>query len=138
MFSTSESAHGCGHAVRSINKGVRTTSVDYLDMGEGKHNIEIITNKYVDKVLLEMHESQTLQASEVEVQGTNGEVSTFKARKEIILTAGAYGSPAILLRSGIGPRRELDQLNIEIVLDYQGVGKNLMDHMVCLTPNTKL
>jgi choline dehydrogenase-like flavoprotein len=54
----------------------------------------------------------------------------FKARKEVILTAGAYGSPAILFRSGIGPSQELEEIGVNTVLDLPGVGKNLMDHLV--------
>ncbi|HVX30641.1 MAG TPA: GMC oxidoreductase, partial [Nitrolancea sp.] len=47
---------------------------------------------------------------------------------EIILCSGAYGSPAILLRSGIGPAAHLRALGIDVVADVPGVGENLMDH----------
>jgi choline dehydrogenase len=46
----------------------------------------------------------------------------------VILAAGAYGSPAILLRSGIGPRNELERLGIPVMCDLPGVGAGLMDH----------
>lgn len=48
--------------------------------------------------------------------------------KRIVLAAGAYHSPALLLRSGIGPREELADLGIETVVDLPGVGKHLLDH----------
>ncbi|MFJ4997766.1 GMC family oxidoreductase [Microbacterium sp. NPDC088619] len=49
---------------------------------------------------------------------------------EIVLSAGAIGSPVILLRSGIGPADELTALGIPVVLDAPGVGKNLHDHLL--------
>lgn len=49
---------------------------------------------------------------------------------EVVLAAGALDSPAILLRSGIGPAAELDALGIPVVLDAPGVGKNLHDHLL--------
>ena len=49
-------------------------------------------------------------------------------RREVIVTAGAIGSPKLLLLSGIGPADELRKLNIPVVHDLPGVGKNLQDH----------
>ena len=46
----------------------------------------------------------------------------------IVLASGAYGSPAILLRSGIGPADELRALGIDVVADLAGVGRDLVDH----------
>ena len=50
--------------------------------------------------------------------------------KEIILSAGAIGSPHILLLSGIGPREQLEEHGIPLVHDLPGVGKNLQDHLI--------
>jgi choline dehydrogenase len=58
-----------------------------------------------------------------------GELHTIQAA-ETILTAGAIDSPRLLLRSGIGPREELEEAGIEPVLDLPGVGKNLHDHLL--------
>ena len=58
--------------------------------------------------------------------------------KEVILSAGAVGSPHILLLSGIGPQEELQKHDIPVIVDLPGVGKNLQDHiftlMIFLTP----
>ncbi len=51
------------------------------------------------------------------------------ARKEVILTAGAFASPLILLKSGIGPREILKKANIPLKMELPGVGKNLWDHV---------
>lgn len=53
---------------------------------------------------------------------------TLRARSEIVLCAGAIGTPAILLRSGVGPREHLEAIGIEPVADRPGVGARLADH----------
>ena len=130
MFTTGSTARGCGHAIRSIFQGVRTTSVDYLRQGNVKPNVEILTGQYVDTIGFETDPDGKLRASEVRLRDKGGNKSTITARREIIITAGAYGSPAILLRSGIGPKEDLAFLGIDTIVDAPGVGKNLMDHMV--------
>ena len=136
MFSTGSIANGCGHAVRTAYKGTRTTSVDYITGSETNSSLKILTGQYVDKVGFRKKEGGPLRASTVHVQDVSSgeknvyEARVYEARKEIILTAGTYGSPAILLRSGIGPRSELSQLDIHAKVDLPGVGKNLQDHMV--------
>ena len=129
MFSSGEGAHGCGHAVRTSHKGVRTTAADYIDDGNTSSNLDVKTNVYVDKVILE-DTLGSIRAVGVELQDSTGDKYSVKARKEVALTAGAYGSPAILLRSGIGDRREIEKHDITSRVDIPGVGKNLMDHLV--------
>jgi choline oxidase len=57
---------------------------------------------------------------------TNG--GTFEARQEVILTAGAFGSPKLLLLSGIGPAEDLHDVGIPALVDRPGVGEHLIDH----------
>jgi choline dehydrogenase-like flavoprotein len=59
---------------------------------------------------------------------SSGREHTTRADREIVLSAGAIGSPQLLLLSGIGPARELGGLGIETVVDSPGVGENLQDH----------
>jgi choline dehydrogenase-like flavoprotein len=59
----------------------------------------------------------------------NGEQRSAKCRGEIILTAGAIGSPQLLMLSGVGPAAHLAQFGIPLVLDKPGVGQNLHDHL---------
>jgi choline dehydrogenase-like flavoprotein len=71
MFSTGETAHGCGHAVRSIHKGVRTTSFDYLDGQKEFTNIEVVTGLHVDEVVLQ-DRGEGLVATGVKVRDADG------------------------------------------------------------------
>ena len=127
LFTTGESAHGCGHVVRTVHEGVRSTAADYVTGKNSKDNITIRTNHIVDRILLE---GQAKRAVGVFLQDSSGAKTLIRARKEVVVSGGAFGSPALLLRSGIGPKAELDRLRIETEIDLPGVGKNLMDHPV--------
>jgi choline dehydrogenase-like flavoprotein len=59
----------------------------------------------------------------------NGVTRSVRCRGEVILSAGAIGSPQLMLLSGVGPADELGKLNIPVVLDKPGVGGNLQDHL---------
>jgi choline dehydrogenase len=59
----------------------------------------------------------------------NGELRSARCRGEVILSAGAIGSPHILMLSGVGPAPELSQHGIPVRLDKPGVGQNLHDHL---------
>lgn len=130
MFTLGESAHGCGHVVRTVFQGVRTTAADYVTKKNARPNIDIKTKVFVDRVVLEAGSGNQSRATGVTLQNASGETSHFKARKEVILSTGTYGTPAILLRSGIGPKVEVEKYGIKSQLDLPGVGKNLLDHLV--------
>ena len=129
VFSSGESPHACGHAVRSIFQGVRTTAADYITKINKRGNLSVKTDTTVDHVILVGHGKQK-RAVGAQLQSATGEKTQVKARREVIVSAGAYSSPALLLRSGIGPKQELQELGIESQVDLCGVGKNLMDHPV--------
>ena len=65
----------------------------------------------------------------VETIRDDGARHTERAAREIVLSAGVFGSPKLLLLSGVGPAAELAQLGVEIVHDLPGVGKNYHDHL---------
>ena len=58
----------------------------------------------------------------------NGKVEKYYANNQIIITAGTYISPKILMHSGIGDEKELKKHDIRIKVNLKGVGKNLQDH----------
>jgi choline dehydrogenase len=84
-------------------------------------NLKVFTDTLVLRLLFEGH-----QAAGVSIQ-RHGQTETFFAEREIILAAGAYASPQILMLSGIGPADELGPFGIPVVIDLP-VGTNLQDH----------
>ena len=127
MFTTGNNSHGCGHAVRSVYKGSRSTAADYLLHPES--NLTIRTETTVDRVVLERDDS-IVRAVAVIVLDANGQTSLIKTRRETIISGGAYCTPPMLLRSGIGPKEELEEIGVKCEVDSSGVGRNLMDHLV--------
>jgi choline dehydrogenase-like flavoprotein len=91
---------------------------------ECRPNLTIITGAQATRVLLE-----GTTATGVEYRGADGEIGTATARKEVIVCAGAVGSPQLLLLSGIGPRRELGAVGVPCVVDSPHVGRHLKDHI---------
>ncbi|PBP20628.1 alcohol oxidase [Diplocarpon rosae] len=127
MFTTGDTPHGCGHALRTVYKGDRTTAANYL-VNRGP-NLVIKTDTTVDKVILE-REGPNYRAAAIKVIEKDGTTREIKAKKEIIVSGGAYCSPAILMRSGLGPKDELAAHGIDCKIDLPGVGKNLIDHLI--------
>lgn len=130
MFTTGKTPHGCGYAVRTVHDGVRSTAANYVLNENVRDRITIKTNTLVDKILLENTDNGNPKAAGVQVILKDGSKVEFKANTEVILSSGPYCSPAILLRSGIGPKAEVEKHSIRSVVDLPGVGKNLMDHVV--------
>ncbi|MFJ4016010.1 GMC family oxidoreductase [Microbacterium sp. NPDC090014] len=85
--------------------------------------LTILTEREVHSVIVE-------EGRAVGVRLGSGADSAEVFADEVVLSAGAIGSPVILLRSGIGPADELAALGIPVVLDAPGVGKNLHDHLL--------
>ncbi|KIW75491.1 hypothetical protein Z517_10232 [Fonsecaea pedrosoi CBS 271.37] len=129
MFSNGETPHGCGHVPRTVHKGIRTTGADFVTNDQHKTNIDLLLDTVVDKINFEEKDGE-LHATSVVLVGKDGTTREVRATKEIIVSGGAYCSPAILLRSGIGPKAELEELGIQCLVDSQGVGKNLLDHLI--------
>lgn len=92
----------------------------------GAPNLRIITNAQATRLVME---SLPMRARGVEYRTANGELRTVTATKEVVLSAGAVGSPHLLMLSGIGPQRELESAGITCLLDLPHVGKHLKDHV---------
>ena len=84
-------------------------------------NLAVLGDAIVDRV--ELRPGGSLRVHAIH----DGRALVIEAGR-VVLTAGTYGTPAILLRSGIGPARDLERLGIDVVLDLPGVGGNLHDH----------
>jgi len=119
-------ARGVGVIPKSISMGERVpASRMYLPAARKRPNLTIQPNCLVDKLILE-HRNGEVGASGVEAL-IDGRRCRFSGG-QIILSAGAINSPAILLRSGIGAAEEISRAGGKPLLDLPGVGKNLMDH----------
>lgn len=90
----------------------------------GNPLLTVTTNAVVNKVVIENGRAVGVEYA------VDGETRIATAAHEVIVCAGAIGSPAILLRSGIGPSEQLQDLGIETVADLPGVGENLHDHLL--------
>lgn len=131
MFTHGRNPHGCGHAPRTVHQGLRSTGADFITKTYRRDNVTIKCNTIVDKVLFDNSSpSGKPRATRVALIPKDGESYTVRARKEIILSGGSYCTPTMLLRSGIGPKAELEQLSIPVLVSSPGVGKNLQDHLI--------
>jgi choline dehydrogenase len=98
----------------------------FLDKAvKDRPNLDIWTSTPAHKILLEGHEVKGLRVRR------GGALLDLEVEKELILAAGAFGSPQLLMLSGIGEPRELREYGIPVVHVLPGVGKNLQDHLLC-------
>ena len=95
----------------------------FLKPALARPNLRLETGCHTERVLIENGRAVGV------VYRLNGVTHTAKARGEVILSAGAIGSPHLLKLSGIGPAQELAQHGIPVVKDTPGVGANLQDHL---------
>ncbi|KAH8807712.1 glucose-methanol-choline oxidoreductase [Xylogone sp. PMI_703] len=109
---------GVGLDFLSVKDGLRTTSSS-AHLRSATDNLTVWTNTQVTKIVLDGKKAvgvETLDGRKV------------SSAKEVILCAGAFDSPKLLLLSGIGPADDLASVNIETKHELHGVGKNLQDH----------
>ena len=112
-------ALGVGRMPMSSQAGRRATSLDgYLSPDWRPPNLTVRADAAVDRVLVDGSRATGIRL----VDGTA------IAADAVILAAGTYGSPVILLRSGIGPAGHLRSIGVEVRVDLPGVGANLADH----------
>lgn len=91
-------------------------------------NLTVWTEAQVEKLIVATDEDGAKVCKGAKVRRA-GSVVDVEARKELILSAGAIGSPTILQLSGIGPAQHLKETGIDVVADLPGVGENLQDHL---------
>lgn len=100
-----------------------STAKAYLTPNLGRQNLEVITSATTSRILFEGNTAVGVEYLK------DGQKLVVKANKEVILSAGAFGSPQILKLSGIGNREELQEHGIDVVHHLPGVGENLQDHI---------
>ncbi|THC87871.1 hypothetical protein EYZ11_012682 [Aspergillus tanneri] len=112
---------GLGELVENWKEGKRQLSSEAY--GTAQDGIQVMTETLVQKVLIEERDGRKVTTG-VEIVGGQ----QFFARKEVVVSAGAYRTPQVLMLSGIGPRQELEKHNILQVVDSPDVGRNFHDH----------
>lgn len=114
----------------TVKNGERNSAYQaFIQPIKERPNLFIAKNTLVAKILFNEN-----KAIGVNVKTTLSDCPSidFYASKETIISAGALGSPKILLQSGIGPNSDLMALNISVVKDLPGVGSNLQDHPIVI------
>lgn len=112
------------HVAQSyIHKGIRWSAPrGYLDPAQTRENLHILKHATVNQILI-----QHGQAYGIEVN-LLGQTKRIECKKEVILSAGAFNTPKLLMLSGIGDGNELKPLGIEVKADVKAIGKNLENH----------
>jgi len=128
---------GFGPMHMTVKGGVRSsTRRAYLNNTRERKNLTVLTRAQVDRVEMESGVAKRVCFEH------KGARRTVQARREIILSAGSIGSPAVLQRSGIGPKDVLAAAGVQLQHELPGVGENLTDHLEvyfqyrCLKPIT--
>ncbi len=122
-FNTGDN-EGIGYFHVNQKRGRRWSSArGFLKPALSRPNLRLETDLLVDKVIVENGRAVGVRFSQ------GGEIIEARTQGEVILCSGSIGSVQVLHRSGIGPQEWLSPLGVEPVLDRQGVGRNLQDHL---------
>lgn len=131
-----EKEEGFGNFSSSAKGGFRHTSCDaYLKpllSTDLRKNFHIKLNSFVTRLIPSENNKDEIVGIEYisaqDLEKENKEFSQVRAKYEVIISAGAYDSPALLMRSGIGNSKELQALNIPVLKHLPGVGNNYQNH----------
>ncbi len=116
---------GFGPVDTNIVAGQRQSAADaYLKPALGRANLDFAPNVTVER--LRIAEGRCTGVSFIAQSGT----PTYAEAAQVVLAAGAIGSPQLLMLSGIGPRAHLREVGIDVIHDLPGVGENLHDHVL--------
>ncbi|XP_067000947.2 glucose dehydrogenase [FAD, quinone] [Anabrus simplex] len=117
---------GFGELQATLRNGTRcSTAKAFLAPAKERKNLHVAKFAHVTKILIDPESKQVLG---VEFQKKDVGVQTVRVLKEVVVSAGAINSPQLLILSGIGPRKHLEELGISPVIQNLRVGENLHDH----------
>jgi choline dehydrogenase-like flavoprotein len=116
---------GVGRFQLTQRNGMRWSTADgFLRPALERANLTVITDVLAQRVVFDAERATGVEFS------SDGEVQVVRADREVVLSAGAYGTPQLLLLSGVGPADDLTALGIGVVQDLP-VGHGLQDHVLC-------
>ncbi|GAA0401681.1 choline dehydrogenase [Cocleimonas flava] len=123
-----EKQEGVAYFQQTAHKGFRwSTAKGFLKPARSRSNLTVMTHAHTSRILFD-ESGETPRAIGIEFL-RKGDLQTVKASKEVILAAGAIGSPQILQLSGVASSELLSKHNIPVVKELPGVGQNLQDHL---------
>jgi choline dehydrogenase len=118
------SQEGAGFFQTTTQRGRRaSTAYSYLRPARRRGNLQVETSALAQRILFEGRRARAVEYRQ------GGVLRTARARKEVLVSGGAYNSPQLLQLSGVGPAELLRQHGIDVVLDAPGVGNDLQDHL---------
>jgi choline dehydrogenase len=118
------SQEGAGYFQLTTKNGWRQSAAEaYLRPAEKRDNVTVMTDTQVARVLFEGRKAVGV------VCRTGDQTRNIKARRGVILSAGAIQSPQLLMLSGIGPAKHLQDNDVPVLIDRPQVGQNLQDHL---------
>ncbi|KZT25424.1 GMC oxidoreductase [Neolentinus lepideus HHB14362 ss-1] len=124
---------GVAYLATTVNPAHETRDSSWTSFGieaSNRSNFHVLTQSLATRILFsDQKENGDLVATGVEYQDHTGATQAAYADKEVILTAGAFGSPQLLMVSGVGPSQQLQGNGIDVLVDLPGVGQNLLDHL---------
>lgn|SRR5574340_949615 len=115
---------GAGYYQTTTRRGLRaSTARTYLKAARGRPNLRVETDAHATRIVFEGKRAAGVAYRQ------NGQEVVARARREVLLSAGAIQSPQLLQLSGVGPAELLRRHGIPVVVDSPGVGENLQDHL---------
>jgi choline dehydrogenase-like flavoprotein len=121
---------GVGRYQLTQYQGMRWSTADgFLRPALDRPNLTVITDVLAHRVVFDGERAIGVEISRA---GPGGEAELVRAGREVVLSAGSYGSPHLLLLSGVGPAADLGGFGIPVVQDLP-VGRGLHDHLLCAT-----
>lgn len=122
---------GVGYFQQTAHKGFRwSTAKGFLKPARNRSNLTVLTHAHTSRIIFDSIDGSGDKPKAVGIEFLRkGSLKKVKANKEIILSAGAIGSPQILQLSGVASTELLNKHNIPVVKELPGVGQNLQDHL---------
>ncbi len=118
------SQEGCGYFQSTVKNGRRCGSKEaFIDPIRDRANFTLLRNAFVFRLVIENGRARGVEIF------VDGQIQRVEAGCEVILAAGAIGSPHLLMLSGVGPAAHLSAHDIPVVADLPGVGQDLQDHI---------
>ncbi|MFN8018925.1 MAG: GMC family oxidoreductase N-terminal domain-containing protein [Acidimicrobiales bacterium] len=122
-----EQHHGCYHVQVTQKDGERhSAAAAFIHPNLDRPNLVVRTRAHTTAVTFDGRRATGARFEQ------GGVAHAVRARREVVMSAGAFGTPQILMASGLGPGQHLQDLGITPVLDVPGIGQNLQDHISAL------